>query len=282
VKLSELAASKNKAPHILLYGEVGCGKTALALTLGGSVSDTKPPKLSDDPAYSAQLLDIDDGFLTGASLKDRFELARRNVDVIQFPEPAPHLKATQFDKIKNHIITSANALAAKKYPFSALIIDSLSALADAAVAQIMGNSGRVQQTPEIQHWGAAFNEIKNVLAVVRSMDIVVVLTAHEQVKSVGTGVTKKDTIEIAIQGKNLPAQICRYFDEIWYLDTKPAGGGKLKYTLKTLGDGTVPARSRLCLPDLTDVTNVGLWELLAKLGYSPPMARKETPKVTPA
>lgn len=257
MKLSELAASKPKAPHILLYGEVGCGKTALALTLG----------------QRAQLLDIDDGFMTGASLKDKHHAARIGVDVVQFPEPQPHLKATQFASVKRHVINSANALAGKRYPFSALIIDSLSSLAESAVAMVMANSSRIQETPEIQHWGMAFSEIKNVLAVVRAMDIVVVLIAHEQVKSIGEGKTKRDTIEIAVQGKNLPSQICRYFDEIWYLDTRPAGGGKLKYTIKTLGDGTVPARSRLGLPDQTEVTDLDLWSLLAKYGYpTPPLA----------
>lgn len=260
MKLSEYTGLK--APHILLWGEVGTGKTAFAETLG----------------ERCELLDLDNGSGTGLGLKDKYYAARCAVEVKKFPEPQPHIRATQFDAVKRYVIDVANRISAKKYPYDALVIDSLSTLSDAAVRQIMYNSGKIGGTPEIQHWGMAFNEVKNLLAIVNSLEIVTVLVAHEQVKSTGSGATKKDSLEIATPGKNLPSQICRYYDEIWYLDVAPAGGNKVKYTLKTLGDGTIPARSRLGLPTNTDITSVGLWELLATLGYKPPL--REKPPVT--
>ena len=55
MKVSDL--QKNEPPpNILLYGEVGCGKTILALTLG----------------EHAQVIDVDLGLRSGYSLKDEF------------------------------------------------------------------------------------------------------------------------------------------------------------------------------------------------------------------
>lgn len=244
-------------PRILLYGEVGAGKTALSLTLG----------------ERAQIADLDGGVRTGVSLKDDFTSHRKAVDLRTFPEPEPHKKATVFAKFKNYVYGLGGDIQRKTFTYDALIIDSLSALADSAVHYIMSNSGKTEGNPELQHWGLAFTEIKNVLAVARSLPIVLVVTAHEQVKSIGKGDSKEDKLEIALPGKNLASQICRYFDEIWYLRVRPSGGGKSQYLIQTRGNGAILARSRGGLADMTD-TKVGMWELIRQIGYVPPT--KET------
>lgn len=246
-----------KAPKVLIYGPVGAGKTALALTLGAR----------------AQIIDLDDGLSTGRTLDDKWRPERLKVDVIQYIEAEPHKRATVFSKTKSKIFDIANQITAKTYPFDALIIDSLSALAESAVTQIMANSGRIGDPPEIQHWGLAFSEIKNVIAVLRSMPIVVILIAHEQVKTIGKGANQESKLEIAISGKNLPSQITRYFDEVLYIRPKAIGGGKFEYNLQTKGDDRVEARSRMNIPNHTN-TNVGMWELLKMMGYTPPVRTK--------
>ena len=250
MKLSELV--QNRAPKILLYGEVGAGKTALALTLGAK----------------ALCVDMDDGLKTGVSIKDNFSSERLQVEVRQFPEPEPQKRAVSFMAVKKFIYGLPAEIQAKRWPYEALIIDSLSSLADAAVRYIMSNSSRLDDTPEIQHWGLAFNEIKNVMNVIRTLPCAVVLIAHEQVKSIGKGNNKEDKLEIAISGKNLPSQITRYFDEVWYMRARNVGGGKRQYVVQTVGDDVVAARSRSCLPNLTD-TSCGMWGLFKQIGYSP-------------
>lgn len=248
--LSEMNA---KPPKILLYGDLGTGKTALSLTLG----------------HGTLVLDFDDGLMTGRTLKDKFASERQKVEVKQFLEENPHKTAVAFSKGKTFVIGLANDLAAKRVSYRALIVDSLSSLAEAAVAQVMSNSGRVGGTPEIQHWGIAFSEIKQFIGVLRSLPIPVVLIAHEQVKSIGSGVNKEDKLEIAVSGKNLASQIARYFDEIWYMRARPVGAGKTQYVIQTVVDGKIPCRSRACLPNYTD-TEVGMWELIKLCGYVPP------------
>lgn len=259
MKVSELVS--NKPPKILLYGEVGSGKTALALTLGAR----------------AQVVDMDDGLRTGVSLQDNFTNDRKAVDVKQFIETNPTKQAIAFLQVKKYIYGLPAEIQSGKWKFEALILDSLSAFADSAVRYIMSNSGRIDETPEIQHWGLAFNEIKNVMNVIRTLPCVVILIGHDQVKSVGKGVHREEKLELAISGKNLPSQITRYFDEVWYMRARNAGGGKREYVLQTVGDEIVPARSRACLPTLTN-TNIGMWELIKKLGYTPKEVKQDAIK----
>lgn len=244
---------QGKAPKILIWGDIGVGKTGFALTLGAR----------------AQVLDLDDGLITGVTLVDKFQIDRQSVDVVQFLEPAPHRAATVFSRVKSYIIDVSNKCSRGEYPFQAIILDSLSTYATAALAFIMNNSGKLNGTPEIQHWGLAFSEIKNVLAVLRSLPIPVILLAHEQVKTFGSGLVKEEKLELAVSGKNLASQISLHFDEIWYMRVQPQGAGKNKYVLQTLNDGNIPCRSRMNLPNYFD-TSVGMWETLKKVGYVPP------------
>lgn len=237
----------DKAPHTLIFGGVGTGKTALALTLG----------------KRAEVIDLDDGLKTGVTLQDKFTTDRRAVTVSRFIEKEPHKRATVFQQAKLRIYEIAGLLNNNKYPHDALIIDSLSSLADSAVRQIMGNSGDVNATPQIQHWGLAFNEIRNVFAVIRAMPIPVVVIAHDQEGK------EEGKIELAISGKKLPSQITRYFDEVLYMRVKQLGGGKVGYMLQTMNDARVECRSRAGLPNMTD-TSVGMWALIKTMGYTPP------------
>lgn len=240
-------------PKILIYSEVGVGKTAEALTLG----------------ERAEVLDFDNGLRTAVSLKDQFTEQRLKVNARQFIETDPMSRASAFKTAKEYIYSLPSEIKNGRYPYQALIIDSLSSFAEAGVAQIMYNSGQLGKNPEIQHWGLAFTEIKNVMATLRSLPIVLVVLAHEQVKTIGKGADAENKLEIAISGKNLPSQICRYFDEIWYMRAKAEGAGRFKRVFQTVSDGIKVARSRSCLPNDTDAS-VGMWEIIKKLGYEPP------------
>lgn len=252
MKVGEL---QTKPPHILIYGEVGCGKTALALTLG----------------ELARVYDLDDGLLTGLKLSDDFTKVRHGVDCKIFVEDDPIKRATIFPRFKKEIFDASNALSKGNFPFQAIIIDSLSSFIAAATDYVMANSGRLGQAPEIQHWGLAFSEAKRVMSVIRAMKIVVVAIGHEKVKTVGKGPNQEERLELAMEGKNLPSQICRYFDEIWYMKATPIGQGKKKYVIMTKGDEIRAARSRANLPDFTD-TKVGMISLLKEIGYEFPKA----------
>lgn len=259
MKLGEMTLAR--PPNILLYGPVGCGKTALALTLG----------------ERAQIADMDDGLKTGLSLKDSMYNMRTQVDVRQFLETNLPKTAVAFRGFKSFVYGLPADIQAKRWPFQALIIDSLTTWADAATKYIMSNGGRIDDAPEIQHWGLSFNEITNVLGVIRTLPVPVILIAHEQVKSIGKGLNAEEKLEIAVSGKNLPSKITRYFDEVWYMKAKPAGAGKMQYVVQTVSDDKKIARSRGCLPDNTD-TSCGMWELLKRVGYVPPEVKNDVTK----
>lgn len=260
MKVSDL--QKNEPPpNILLYGEVGCGKTILALTLG----------------EDAQIIDVDLGLRSGYSLKDEFTTARMSVDVKQFAETSLPRKALAFEKTKSCIYDIATQCNQNRYPFNAVILDSLTVFAEQALNYILGNKGKIDHSKvEIQHWGMAFSEIKMVLAVLTSLPIPVIVIGHEQIKTYGKGKDAINKLELAIKGKNMPAEITRLFDEVWYMRTRMVAGGQRQYVIQTLHDGTILARSRACLPNMTD-TKIGMWKLLAMMGY----ANQEKTAVTP-
>ena len=246
-----------KPPKILLWGDIGTGKTALALTLG----------------EGALCYDLDDGVMTGATLKDKWYDDRRKVEVRQFIEKEPHKKAIAFNQVKQSIISLANEFNAKTAKWTAVILDSISTLADMAVAQIMSNSGTPNAAPQIQHWGLAFSEIQQVLAMLRILPVPVVMIGHEQTKTIGSGLDADTKLELAINGKNMPSKIMRYCDEIWYMKVKAAAGGKVTYNILTNANPTVPARSRGQIPNNTD-TACGMWELIRLSGYTKPEVKK--------
>ncbi len=243
MKLSELQV---KAPFIIIYGPPGCGKTALTLTLGESL----------------HLMDLDNGLLTGLTLKDQFQSERLKVDVKQFIEKEPNIKVIEFQKAKLHIFDIAKQVAQKTWPFKVLAIDSFTALVQSAVAQVMSNSGRVGQNPEIQHWGLAFTEVINVFSVLKTLGVPVILLAHDQEGK------EEGKIEIAIAGKKLAPKLVPFFDEILYMRAKQVGGGKIQYVLQTMNDGRVECRTRGQLPNMID-TSIGMWEVFKKMGYMP-------------
>ena len=240
-KLSDLTP---KAPKILLYSPAGKGKTALALTCG----------------ESCQIMDLDDGTVTGVSLKDSFLDSRKSVDVVQFLE-TDALKATAYKGALEYVKTVAKQCREGTYKYKVLVIDSLTALDSYCMRYVMQNSGGILKKIELQHWGVAFQELKQFLLTVRSLPIAVILLAHEQPKG-----ASETEVTIAISGRKMPAEVLRFFDEVWYLKARPAAGGKVQRVLQTVSDARIECRSRFCIADGTDV-NVGMPKLLEQMGY---------------
>lgn len=272
----KVGESPSKPPKILLYGPAGGGKTALALTLGAD----------------AQILDLDDGIMTGITLQDKYTEERKKVELKQFLEPEIATKALAYNQFKTYIFGLQGEIAKGKFPYKALIIDSLTSLGEACSKFVMGNSGSIMSAPEIQHWGLIVNEMQNVMGVIKSLPIVVVLLAHDEEKTTGSLVgelnpatgkrnpsTAKEVTSIAVPTRKLIARIPRFYDEIWYTRTRSKGGKKLEYYLQTRKTGDLIARSRLNLPDDFVFARVdgdksefavGLWEIIVKLGYRRP------------
>lgn len=246
------------APNVILWGEVGTGKTALALTLGkGALVHCFDPG----------------GLITGLTLKDKWTADRHAVEAKLFIEKRPDIEATIFSNYKKYVMDLVNSIHKGQTHYTAIIIDSLTTLALAASNQVMRNSGMLNRAPELQHWNAIFAEIKNVLSWLRATPVPLVLIAHEMIKTYGKGKDATEKLQIAIQGKNLPAEITRFFDEIWYLYTRPVGQGQHRRMIQTIADDKLLGRSRSQVPTDTD-TSCGMWALFELMGYKKEFAMK--------
>jgi len=243
--MTRLDQIKDRPPHILLYGPPGTGKTALALTLG----------------KGCQVVDLDDGLKTGLTLKDRFLSSRREVDVVQCLETNPK-KANAFRRAKAAIFNICNAVMAGKYPFKALVVDSMTSFMDYVMRYVLDNSGRPGTHPQIQDWGASFIETENLLTMVKSLPIVVVFTAHEY----SYEVDQATHIKLALPGKSLPGKVCAYFDEVLRTKIVNLEGGKRGFVIQSKGTGSTLARSRCNLPDSTKM-DLGLPAILKLMGW---------------
>lgn len=241
MKVSDI---KSTAPHVLLYGRPGTGKTLLSLTLG----------------EHAQVIDMDGGLRSGITHKDKFTEERMKVDVIQCLEDDPG-RAVAFSKAKATVDSIVQQCRTGTYPYKALIVDNLTCLADFAMRNILGPSGW-GKPPQIQHYGMAFIQIEQVLLSLRFLPIVVVLCAHDQRDTID----KEDVREVAVQGKNLPGKVTSFFDEVLYTKVIPGQGTSNQFVLQTSSSTAITARSRGSLPDNLP-QNTGLPDILTRIGF---------------
>jgi hypothetical protein len=242
MKLSEI---KLTAPHVIIHSPPGRGKTALALTLGSV----------------AQVIDMDNGLRTGLTLQDKWTSHRHSVDVKQALEDNPGT-AVAFKKARSYIEAAATDLRAGRWPYKALVVDSLTALAESAMYEVLSNNGMLGKQPQIQHWGLAQILVQQVLVTLRSMPCVVMLTAHQVVREID-GV---DVSDISVYGKNLPSKICGYFDEVWAMKIRFGAGTERQYLIQTTGSPSVIARTRDNVGDNLDA-NLGMIEILRRMGH---------------
>jgi hypothetical protein len=245
---------QNKPPKILIFGPPGSGKTALVSQL-----------------TNAYMFDLDNGMRTAATLKDKFYDLRQKIEFETFNDQDPK-NPKAWMAVKNSIISLSSQIHSGKWNYDAIVVDSLTYLAEAALLQVMFQSGKAMMKPEIQHWGMAVSEVENILVVLRSLPCMVVLTAHDQPMYLDD-----DTMQIRVSciGQKLPYKLPAMFDEVWYAKTKAGLQGKSLYTITGKSFGSVVGpRTRAGMnkevvhgTDPSQESDIGFIGLLDMIGY---------------
>jgi hypothetical protein len=228
---------KQLEPKILLYSHAGGGKSAFMETLGRRL----------------QIIDLDPGAHVGLSIYDQWRDRRLSCDVVRIRDADPS-RAVAWEAVKKTVQNITNQVNAGTYPYQFLAVDSLTSMGELALRSVLGNSGNANNPqPNIQQWGIAINEIKNLLIYLRALKIPVILSAHCQT----TLADSDNKMGIAIFGRDLPNYIPRFFDEIWYMHcravpTPQNQPQKYTFTLQTQPSASIMARSRLGVPNEFD------------------------------
>lgn len=237
-------------PHILLYGKPGAGKSALLQTLGDKV----------------QILDFDDGVITGKTLKDKWFETRKKANFIDLVERNPR-NTTIFAKTEDIVQKTLEDCIKGTFPYEAFVLDSFTTLADHAMLYTLHKDGKsINANPEIQHWGRTFNRLNALLLDLFALPITVILVCHEK-QGLDTHEIKDDRqVEICISGTKFPSQVCSKFGEIWRCKA-PRTTGKKYYEIQTMADYLTTCRTRLNVPNNLDM-DLGLKHILSLGGFN--------------
>jgi archaellum biogenesis ATPase FlaH len=236
------------APRLLLlYGAGGTGKTAL-------VSQLK----------DGYLMDFDRGLLTCKLLKDKFTAQRQEIEFDTFFDKKTE-DSDAWMKAKAKLIDIQNQVFQGKWKHSGLIIDSLTGMCRAITRHVMATAGQSpNDVPKIQHYGAIVNELDLALTITRSLDCLVILTAHENLIETDDGNYIRIMSATRSHGIN---KIPWLFDEVLYTKKVPRGGGIVEYVVTGKSTSTIATKTRSGIDYDIVVGDKGLDSILEKMQF---------------
>ncbi len=235
-----------QAPSIVLYGAAGTGKTALASQL-----------------KNCYIFDFDKGMITAKNLNDKFAPLRQNAEFDIYYDSNVY-KPVAFYNAKTKLLEFQRLAADNKLPYKGMVIDSLTGMCRAIQLYVMQLSGDATAIPKIQHYGTMVNELELMLAVIRSFNIPVIVTAHENV------IETDDATLIRIMSITKPHgmnKINWLFDEVLYTMRKPRGQGKVDYIVSGMPSGSIATKTRSGILQDIVVNDIGLEGLFNIMGY---------------
>ena len=258
----------NYPPTILIYGMYGTGKTALASTLSG-----------------AYIFDFNRGLRTAATLKDKFFDVRQQVTFDIYRDDNP-LKPTRYAMAKRKLVLIVNSCAQGKIPFEvttddgkahlcdAVVVDDLTSLVMAAQLELQKAKGDPMAIMEIRDWMLLENEVTRFLLMLQSLGVVVIVLAHTNTDEERKERNPLETNITAIfpfsaTKKHGKTKLPIHFDEIWYADTRQAGGGKVNYRVTGKPTNVIMARTRSSF-DMVVHNDIGMVGLLKMIGFDYP------------
>lgn len=230
-------------PKILIYGAAGTGKTAL-------VSQAK----------NAYLMDFDNGMRTAATLDDNFKDLRQNIEFDNFTEKNPN-QPSAWVAAKKKLFQIMEQCASNSWAYDCLVVDSLSGLAEVAQHQVMFQCNKPLGKPEIREWGMIVQEVENALHILKALNCMVLVTAHE----LPIQVDEQTILKILAPGSKLPAKIPSMFDEVWYAKASPGAQNKIRYVVSGRKTSSIEARTRSGVTGDIQHNDIGLEGVLKRI-----------------
>lgn len=243
-----------KVVKLLLVGDSGTGKT-------GSLASLV------DAGYKLRILDFEDGLapLIG-HVKDKSKLA--NVDYVTLKDQFQILgstvsvkRAPAFQEAMKHLNSWGD-----HGPVSAwgedtvLVIDALSSMGRSSLNMVLAANNQLTKPPEIQHWGAAMDNIEKLLGNITNPQLVpchlVVITHITYQEREGEGLVKAHPEAL---GTKLNPKVGRYFNNLISLSI--TGG---KRSLKTQRDGMMACKTSKPIKDKYEIES-GMAEIFGDL-----------------
>lgn len=245
---------QNIPPVICIWGPAGSGKTGLIAQMkNGYVTDT------------------DGGMRTAATLHDKFFDIRQQIEFNTFIDKPP-AAPTAFINLKKDLLNISKQCNEGTWPYEAYGLDSLTGLCRAAQLHILAtiapdkySSPDMFNVPVLKHYNHIVNAVESILTIIRSLNVLVIVTAHEALIETADDVL----IRIASATKNHGAnKIPWLFDELWYAKKRPMGQGKMEYLVGGSGSAALSTRTRSGLD--TDIMHneIGLVGVLKKIGFN--------------
>ena len=237
---------RNKPPSICIYGPAGSGKTALVSQASG-----------------AYMFDCDDGMRTALTLKDKFTPLRQQCEFDIYVDKDP-LAPCEFMNVKQELMKISQLCGVDKWKYDCAILDSWTGLCRSAMLHVLGCSGDSMRVPQIQHYGQAVNCVESVLTIMRSLNVPILMTAHEQLIEMDSGNLIRIMSATRPHGMN---KLQWLFDEVLHMKVRMKGQGKRDYIVSGQSSSSILTRTRSGITSDIVVNECGLAGLFEMVGF---------------
>lgn len=133
--------------------------------------------------------------------------------------------------------------------YKTLVIDSITTMEEYCQKYVLQLNKKTQM--DINVWGVLIDLLQALFMDIKNTDKHVVVTAHEQI--IQDGITGEVQILPLISGKQLPAQLGLFFDEVYRMQVGRSKEGKPMYQMITRADAKYTAKSRLRVLETIEV-----------------------------
>lgn len=249
MKVADLI-KQNKPPNILIGGSAGSGKTCLVAQASGGY-------LMDFDGHMKNVVTVSDVF---TPLRNQIEFDTF-VDEVSIVNGVPKLLSSAYLKAKTKLLSISQLCIDNKWPFDALIVDTITGLCRAIQLHVMSCAGHPFKKPQIQDFGSFITELESMLTIMRAIPVLKIATAHEMIifGAADQQITTRLMSATKPHGANKLAWL---FDQVLMAKKRLKGQGKVDYI--------VTGRHEIAKgPITTDVVHndIGLVGVLKEMGY---------------